>query len=87
MRVLTPLLLVGCLIPGMESFTGLAPARVMQRQRQVASFPTASSSSRPRRHGADVMILAAKSTAAAPAETRVDPSVVEAALVEEDKNV
>jgi len=85
MRVLTPLLLAGCLMMGTESFTGLAPARVMQRQRQAGSFSTGS---RPRRlPGADVMILAAQPTSAAPAEPRVDPSVVEAALVEEDRNM
>ncbi len=91
MRVLTPLLLAVCLVPGVESFTGLASARVMRRQRQTGAFATAGR--RPPRSGADVMILAAKPTAAAaavaatPADTRVDPSVVEAALVEEDKNM
>ena len=88
MRVLTPLLVAGCLLPGVESFTGLAPCR--NRVSSPATLHrTAGIQSRPPGGAACVMIAAKAPAAAAdaPAETRVDPSVVEAALVEEDKNV
>lgn len=92
MRVLTPmLLLAGCQVPSVEGFTGLTPTpRAMQRQ--AYPYPTSSSLSgvvRQRRCGAGTtVVMMAKPTEAAVAkDAKVDPAVVEAALVEEDKNV
>lgn len=93
MRVLTPLLLVACWLSGIESFTGLAPLRTVQRQAssRPCFIPAAPLSTRdhgthpgmrPRR-----VMMAAKPPAALAQEERVDPTVVEEALIEEDKNV
>lgn len=76
------LLLAGCRLPSVESFTGLTPMPRATQQRQVYH----TSVSRVHQRGTAVMMV--KPTEAALAkETRVDPAVVEAALVEEDKNV
>lgn len=94
MRVLTPmLLLAGCRLPSVESFTGLTPTpRTMQRQ--MYSHHTSVSKGigvRQRRCAvgtAGTAVMMAKPTRAELAkETKIDPAVVEAALVEEDKNV
>lgn len=93
MRVLTPmLLLASCRMPSVEAFTGLSPApRAVQGQ--VSSRHTSVSTRvgvRQRRcaAGTSSAVMMAKPTGAELAkETKVDPAVVEAALVEEDKNV
>lgn len=95
MRVLTPmLLLVGCRVPSVESFTGLAltPRATQQRQARPTSLPTTTGVRQ--RHqqqqcsGVTTAVMMAKPTEAALIkEKQADPAVVEAALVEEDKNV
>lgn len=97
MRVLTPLLLVACWLASTESFTGLAPVRTVQRQASSRPYRTTTSSPPfdARYHGGTHqhqgrrarrgVVMAAKPPAAQ--QERVDPTVVEAALVEEDKNV
>lgn len=91
MRALTPLLLVGGWLSNVQGFTGLAPARVSQRVGAGYSTSSISSSGQLQRGQAqrtcDGIMLAAKPTAAVAEDTRVDPAVVEAALVEEDKYV
>lgn len=90
MRVLTPLLLlVGCRVPSVESFTGLVlPPRATQIQAYPTSvLPTTSSVVRQRHRCAAVMMAKPETQAALAKGTQIDPAVVEAALVEEDKNV
>ncbi|CAM9181224.1 unnamed protein product [Scytosiphon promiscuus] len=90
-RALVPLLLVGGWLSNVQCFTGLAPPRVSQRVCPVSSAASIRSPGQLRRGEAprtcDGVMLAAKPAAAAAEEIRVDPAVVEAALVEEDKYV
>lgn len=90
MRVLTPiLLLVGCRVPYIEGFTGLTLSpRATQRQ----AYPTSLSTEVRQRRctaGTTTAVMMAKPVGEATLakEAKVDPAVVEAALVEEDKNV
>lgn len=83
------LLLAGCRVPSVECFTGLTPTpRVTQRQ--ARSYPTSVSGLVRQRRcaaGTAVTMMAKPKDAAVAKEAKVDPAVVEAALVEEDKNV
>lgn len=88
MRVLTPmLLLVGCQLRSVESFTGLAfSPRATQRQAYRTSLAT-NVRQRPRTVTTVKMAVKPPAEAGLAKEAKVDPAVVEAALVEEDKNV
>ncbi|CAN0063387.1 unnamed protein product, partial [Ectocarpus sp. 8 AP-2014] len=94
-RTLASLLVAGCWLSSVQCFTGLASHRAVRR----ATLPTRSNaafSSRVSRRACDdgakrrgcggVMMVSKPSAAEAKGET-VDPAEVEAALVEEDKNV
>lgn len=91
MRALTPILLVLGWLSSVQCFTGLASPRVSQRVSAVSSTSSIKGSGKLHRVTAqrtcDGVMLAAKPTAAPTEDTRVDPAVVEAALVEEDKYV
>lgn len=81
-------LLVCCWLRSVESFTGFAmPLRATQSQ----VYPTSLSTGIRQRRSAAVtttaVMLAKPARAALAKETKVDPALVEAALVEEDKNV
>eukprot|EP00903_Cladosiphon_okamuranus_P015741 g14529.t1 len=94
MRFLAPVLfLAGCRLPSVEGFTGLTPTP-HAKQRQVYSYHTSVSKGGGVRQkrcaagiGAGTAVMAKPTGAELAKETRIDPAVVEAALVEEDKNV
>ncbi|CAN0066087.1 unnamed protein product [Pylaiella littoralis] len=95
MRVLTALLLVACWLSSIESFTGLAPVRTAiqrpasRRSSYPPSAPFAARGQCGTHRGtcARGVVMAAKPPAASRQEEIVDPTVVEAVLIEEDKNV
>ncbi|CAM9574472.1 unnamed protein product, partial [Ectocarpus fasciculatus] len=93
-RALASLLVVGCWLSSVQCFTGLAPHRAVRRASlPKSSAPFSSCVSRrakddgAMRRGCGGVMMVSKSSAAEATGVTVDPAEVEAALVEEDKNV